>query len=128
MVATLPPSLHADILIDVSPMMTDHLNDAELERLMPHSFRRKARKLQHARQRGPRLPGAVLQHGIPARDGEIFNLVFESANSDWEQSVTLVTDKSVRLANRLYNRGVIIHYDSSNFPLRIVVRTGEGML
>lgn len=80
------------------------------------------------RRRGPRLPGAVLQHGIPARDGEIFNLVFESANSDWEQSVTLVTDKTVVVGNESHKRGVMVHYDPSHVPLTIVVGTREGML
>ncbi len=98
----------------------------ELERLVPYSFRRKAGKLPLSRQRGPRLPNAVLQHGIPARNGEIFNLIFESANSDWDQSATLVTDQTVRLGDRLYKKGVVVHYDSSNVPLRVAVRTREG--
>src|SRR5260370_26429078 len=105
--------------------MTNHLNDEQLEHLVPYSFKRSAHKLPRVRQRGPRLPGAVLQHGIPARRGEIFNLVFESAKSDWEQSVTLVTDNTVKLGNKLYKKGVIVNYDPSRVPWRIDVGTIE---
>ena len=107
--------------------MTEHLKDEQLERLVPYSFKKSTHKLPF-RRRGPRLQGAVLQHGIPAQDGEIFNLVFESANSDWEQSVTLVTDKTVRIGQKVYKKGVIVPYDSSRQLLPIVVGTREGML
>lgn len=109
--------------------MTSHqLRDDELKRLVPYPFGRDPSKLPPARQRGPRLPGAVLQHGIESRDGEVFKLVFESTNSDWQQSVTLVTDNVVRLGNKSFKKGVTVHYDSSHPELLFEVRTREGML
>ncbi len=102
--------------------------DDELRRLVPYSSRGDASKLPHTRQRGPRVAGAVLQHGIEARDGEVFKLLFESTNSDWQQSVTLVTDKGIRLGNKNFRRCVTIHYDPSHPESLFEVRTKEGML
>ena len=104
------------------------LTRKELERLMPYSFRKKGDKLPTIRRRGPRLSEAVIEQGIVAQDGEIFRLVFESVRSEWEQSVTLVTDKAVIVDNTQYKKGLIVHYSLSHPSLSLIARTREGML
>ncbi len=109
-------------------MMGSQIPEDDLTHLAPYSSKRDASKLPQTRQRGPRLSEAILQHGIEARNGEVFKLVFESANSDWQQSVTLVTDKEVRLGTKIFKRGVIVHYDPSRSEFLFEARTREGML
>jgi len=54
------------------------LTDAGLELLVPWSFRRRPGKLRRRIEGLPRASGAKWEHGIPAKNGEVLRLVFET--------------------------------------------------
>ncbi len=99
-----------------------------MERLLPQLSKRQPNKLTRLRTGLPRRTDAIWQHGIKANNGETFQLVLESANSEWQQLVTLDTDRAVEVDGKEYRRGVMIDYDPLHPEKTVVVRTEEGML
>lgn len=101
---------------------------ADLERLLPFSYRRAASKLDRKRWNPPRPAEAIQQHGIASDDGERFVLVFESANSDWEQLVHLETDRTVEVETATYQRGTLVRFSPNKLRVPIRCRTHEKVL
>jgi hypothetical protein len=107
--------------------MYKDLTDEQLEYLLPMSFRRRGEKMSRRWWALPRAPGARLEHGVTSRDGEVFRLVFEAMNSDWQQMVHLEADRTVEVDRMEYRRGVLLPYDPGHPLVNIRVRTREGM-
>jgi hypothetical protein len=107
-----------------------YLTDSEFEYLYPHFYRKG--DIWRMESELPRIPAAKRQHGIPARDGEEFKLIFEEQNSDWGQGVHLDTDRTITVDGTTYKRGVIIFhgakYGMKSPELSIAIRSKEGML
>ncbi len=102
--------------------------DKELEYLVPYTLSRRGEKTDRVRWNPPRLPEARQQHGIQAKDGEMFLLVFEDVNSDWEQFATLATDWTISVDGSVYKRAVMIPFEETHSEHRIHCRTKEGIL
>lgn len=128
MVATLQDPLWLGPKLRESILLDQYIAKEELQRLLPQLYKRHPEKLTRIRHGLPRRADAVWQHGVPARDGEIFRLVLESANSDWQQLVTLETDRTLSVDGKVYRRGVMVDYKSNLQEKVITVRTREGML
>lgn len=77
----------------------------------------------------PRRPNARVEYGIPVQTDEQLRLVFESANSDWKQGVTLRTVGVLSIEGVKYRRGAVIfqHENKREVDVR-VVESKDGIL
>ena len=102
--------------------------DKELEYLVPYTLSRRGEKTDRKRWNPPRLPQARQEHGIQARDGEVFLIFFEDANSDWEQFAALASDRTISVDGTVHRRAVMLPFDETHAEHRISCRTNEGFL
>ena len=108
--------------------LSKQMSEKELEFLLPLVYRRRKSHSPPASVHPPRVEGARMQHGIPAKNGERFRLVFEGAESDWTQGVHLEADRGVSVEKKPYKRAVVIPFMPNNLEFYISCRTREGIL
>lgn len=103
-------------------------SDRELAYLLPYTLSRRGDKTERKIWNPPRISGVRQEHGINAKDGEIFLIFFEEANSDWEQFAHIESDRTITIDGTTYRRGVLLPYDETRAEHRIHCRTKEGIL
>lgn len=108
--------------------MARTLTDEEIQRMIPFTFKKRGSRVNRENPYFPRVPGAVMEHGIPVQWGESLRLLFESINSNWGQGVHFEIDGRVVVDGRVHRRGVTIFFNPDHRELHLGVWSKEGTL